>query len=295
MNTPRQHGKRRYSRGWTWLAALLLLASGASASAQESKPAFELAITPFLPVRTMMQNYEPMRAFLEVRLQEPVSLITAPDYKVFNERMRRYDYAFVVTVANSAYLAQSEYGYIPMLRPAILTRPVLVTTKQSPLKNLKALHGATLTMPDRLAVVSMQGVHMLRAAGLNPEQDVKIKYMPNHAAAVNWVISGEAQAAIVSDRALLQMPEATRNAVRIVQTWEAGAMPGIVYLASPHVSVERVARMRQAILEYVRDTEAGRTLIKNLGYGDLVPSTPEELAPLAPYGALLKTAQEAAP
>ena len=66
-------------------------------------------------------------------------------------------------------------------------------------------------------------------------------------------------------------------------------------MASPHVSVERVTRMRQAILDYVRDTEGGRNLIRELGYGDLTPATVADLAPLAIYGALLKEAQEATP
>ena len=51
----------------------------------------------------MMRNYEPMRAFLEARLQQAATLATAPDYKTFNVRMRQNDYAFVLTVANSAY------------------------------------------------------------------------------------------------------------------------------------------------------------------------------------------------
>lgn len=81
--------------------------------------------------------------------------------------------------------------------------------------------------------------------------------------------------------------------VRTIQIWDAEAVPGVVYMASPHVSVERVTRMRKAILDYVRDTESGRNFARDLGYGDLTPATAADLAPLAAYGALLKEAQEA--
>lgn len=277
----------RLIRSNAMLAVLLLLLAP---HVQAGPAPFELAFTPFLPVRTMMLNYQPMRAYLESRLQEPVTLVTAPDYKIYNERMRLHAYPFLITVANSAYLAHVDHGYVPMLRPAILTRPALVVGVQSRLKSIKELRDAKLAMPDPLAVIAMQGAQMLREAGLQPERDVNIKYTPNHAAAVNHVISGEVVAAIVSDRALLQMPKATRQAVRVLQTWDAGATPGIVYLAGPQVPRERVERLRQAILEFVRDTNEGRALMKNLGYGGLVPATDEDLKPLAPYGAQLKAA-----
>lgn len=275
------------------LSMLLLFAFGVQAAPQTAH--FELAFTPFLPVRTMMQNYQPMRAYLETRLQEPVSLVSAPDYKVYNERLRQQEYPFVIVVANSAYLAHVDHGYVPMLRPVIPTRPALVVAAQSELKSIKELRGATLTLPDPLAVVAMQGAQMLREAGLNPGRDVNIKYTPNHAAAANHVISGEASAAIISDRALLQMPKMTQQALRVLQTWDAGAAPGVVYLAAPHVPRARVERLQQAILEFVRDTEAGRELMKSLGYGGLTPASAEDLKPLAPYGAQLKTLLENAP
>lgn len=279
-------------RIYAWMLPVFLFAP--CAWAEEANAQFEIAFTPFLPVRTMLINYQPLRAYLEAHLQEPVTLMTAPDYQVYNERMRRHVYPFVLTVANSAYLAQTEYGYVPMLRPSIPTRPALLLAKHSRVSSIKELHGKIIAMPDRLAVISMQGVQMLHEAGLNPERDVTIKHMQNHSAAVNLVMSGEAAAAIVSDRALLQMPEATRTAVRVLQTWDAGAAPGVVYMASPRVPAARVAKLQQAILDFVRDTEEGRELMKKLGYGGLVPVTSDELKPLAPYGALLKTAQESA-
>ena len=66
-------------------------------------------------------------------------------------------------------------------------------------------------------------------------------------------------------------------------------------MASPLVPLARVERLKQAILDFVRDTAEGRELMNNLGYGSLVLATPEDLKPLAPYGALLKEALTAKP
>lgn len=256
---------------------------------------YELAFTPYLPVRTLMQNYQPMRTYLEQRLREPVTLVTASDYKSFNRAVRRRAYDFIVTPANSAYIAHAEFGYIPLLRPVNATRPSVVVPIGSAINSLKDLRGAVITLPDPLAMVSMQALPMLRAAGLDPEADLTLRHMPNHSAAVNFVLSGEAAAAIISDRLLAQMPDVTRNALRIVQTWDAGAAPGIIFLASPSVEMDRAEKIRNAILEFVRDTERGREMMYKMGYAGLVIVKEEELSSIAPYGALLKKALEANP
>lgn len=269
------------------LLGLSLLAAIGCGWATEAKPPVEIAITPFLPVRTLVQNYEPMRLYLEKRLQRHVLFVSAPDYRTFTQRTQHLDYAYVITVAHAAYLAQSEAGYVPLLRPANYTEPTLVVAKADPLERLADLRGKTIALSDPLALVSMQTPTMLREANLDAERDVALKYLPNHGAAVNYVLSGEAAAAIVSNRALEQMPSGTKNAVRVVQTWHGGAAPGIVYLASPRVPQAEVERFAQAVLEFVRSSE-GHAVMRHLGYGTLLPMKADDLKPYASYAAALK-------
>lgn len=268
------------------LASLFLLGM-AWLRVAEAASGIEIAVTPFLPVRTLVQNYEPMRLYLEKRLQRPVIFITAPDYKTFHERTQKQEYNYLITVANAAYLAHTEAGYTPLLRPAIYTRPTLVVAKAAPLEHIADLRGKTIALSDPLAIVSMQALSMLREAGLDPEHDVVLLYRRNHAAAVNYVLSGEVAAAIVSDRALAQMAPAVKEGVRIVQSYDKGAVPGIVYLASPRLSPEQRDRFTRAMLDFVHTSE-GRTLMEQLGYGTLLPAKAEDLKFLAPYGAALK-------
>jgi ABC-type phosphate/phosphonate transport system substrate-binding protein len=262
--------------------------SVAAAAGPEQDAGLELGIAPFLPPRILAQNYLPMRVFLEQQLGKPVVIVMAPDYKTFYERTQHREYPVVITVANAAYLAYTESGYIPMLRPVIDTRPVLVVPKNSSLTHIQMLRGKTIALPDSLALVAMQALPMLREAGLDPVKDVHLINLTNHSAAVNHVTAGEVAAAIVSDRALLQMPAATQAAVRVIETWDNGAAPGVVYLANPSLSPQRIAQLTQAILKFVRETPEGREFIKKMGYGGLVPATAQDLEPLAPYGAMFK-------
>ena len=257
------------------------------ASRAEAEHGVEIAIAPFLSVRTLVHNYEPMRLYLEKQLHQPVLFVTAPDYKIFHERMQKLQYRYLITVANAAYLAETESGYVPLFRPAIPTRPTLVVRKDASLQHLDELRGKHIALPDPLAVISMQARDMLREAGIDPDKDVQIRHVRNHGAAVNFVLSGESDAAIVSDRALSQMPAATREGVRVMQTWDKGAVPGVVYLASPRVPKAEVKRFSQALQDFVNSQE-GKALMQRMGYGTLLPTTAADLKYLAPYGAALK-------
>lgn len=254
---------------------------------------YEIAFTPFLPVRTLLQNYQPMREFLERELKEPVTFITAPDYRTDSARIARREYDFIVAVPHSAYLAQADYGYLPQLRPVTPTRPTLVVRADSPVMTERELAGAVIAMSDPLAIVSMQGMQMLLEAGLSPARDVRIAHHGNHAAAVNTVLAGEAAAALISDRALLQMPREVQAQVRKLAVWEKGAAPGVVYLANANVPAERRERLRRAILKFVDATAEGRALMDRLGYGGLVPVTARDMKVLKPYGARLRVALRA--
>jgi len=281
---------------WLCLLAIAFMLENADLAWSAEKAAgIEIGIAPFLPVKTLVQNYAPMLIYLEQRLKEPVTMVTAPDYQRFNERIGQHEYPLIITGANSAYLAWAESGYVPLLRPIIYTRPVMVVAKNQKLAHVRDLRGKKVAMSDALAVVSMQGMQMLREAGLVPGRDVTVMNMPNHGAAVNHVISGEVSAAIVSDRALNQLPSATRNKVKITQVWEQGAMPGIVYMGSPDLPRERLEHLSRVILEYARDVPEGVELMRGLGYGGLAPFGPDEIRNFTRYGEMLKESMYKAP
>ena len=260
-----------------------------TANVPDKKNELQIAVAPFLPAHLIVKNYQPMREYLELKLKHPVSFITAPDYKTFYERTQRHDYDVIITVAHAAYLAQAEAGYVPMLRPVKLTQPVLIVSTKSNFKHPLDLKGKVITMPDPLAIISMQGIEMLHEAGLNPDTDVSVKHLPNHSAAVNYVIAGEVAAAIVSNRALLQMSNAAQKKVHIIHQSSKWAAPGVFYLANPALPHEQIALLAQTIQQFVKDTPQGVEFISKLGYGSLIPVTAQDLQPLAGYGAMFKT------
>lgn len=272
------------------IAAPLLVFIVFAACAAERKDGIEIGIAPFLPVKTLVQNYAPLRDYLQNRLHLPVTTVSAPDYKTYSKCIQKHEYPIIIAAANSAYLAWAESAYVPLLRPLIYTRPVLVIAKDHTFKQVSELRGKTVAMPDALSVVGMQGLQMMREAGLEPEHDVSVKNMQNHSMAVNHVIAGEVAAAIVSDRAIMQMQPSIRAKIKIAHMWEKGAVPGIVYLASPDIPHDKLEQISKTIYEFAQNTPEGIKMMREMGYEGLTPVRPEELQALAPYGALLKKA-----
>lgn len=270
------------------MTAAVLLLNGIAVFADEPAGGLVIGIAPFLPVKTLVQNYAPLRDYLETKLSERVTIVSAPDYKTYYKYIQKHDYQIIITNASSAYIAYSDYAYTLLLQPLNLTHPVVIIGKDQKLTKLTELHDKTIAMSDATAVVSMQGLQMLRDFGLQPGRDVTIKNMQNHSAAVNYVITGEVDAAIVSDRALMQMPASIKDKVKIAYTWEQGAAPGIVYLGSPDMQGDKLKLINKFILEFVRDTPEGKKMMLDTGYGDLIPINPADLHALAPYGILLK-------
>lgn len=292
------HSAARWSRcgrrGARLLAAFAMLGVVPTAPAEPPAGAaglarLEIGIAPFLPARTLIRNYQPLRAWLEHELGETVEIVTAPDYRSFHQRIERREYPLVITVAHSAYLAHRDTGYVPLLQPQHATHPILVTALSASVQGLADLRGKRLALPDPLAIISMQATHLIGAAGLRPGVDVQLRHMPTHSAAVNHVLAGEAEAAIVSNRALKQMSQEVRAQVRVAQSWEQMAVPGVVYLASPAVTRARRAQLTDAILAFARSPK-GRAVLQAWGYGDLIAASAQDLQPLAPYGALLAAA-----
>jgi ABC-type phosphate/phosphonate transport system substrate-binding protein len=191
-------------------------------------------------------------------------------------------------VPHSAWLAQAESDYVPMLRPLALTHPVLIVAKGSAFKRLTDLRGRTIAVPDPMALISAQALDLLRQNGLEPGRDVSLRHFPTHSAAVNRVLDGEVAAAIVSERALQQMTNGPQERVRVLYSWKQGAVPGIVYLAHPAMPAERVERLTAALLAFANESPEGRVFMEQTGYRGLVRLSPDELAPFAPYGQWLK-------
>ncbi|MHB1591203.1 MAG: phosphate/phosphite/phosphonate ABC transporter substrate-binding protein [Sulfuricella sp.] len=275
---------KRASRLLFWFAALFALLPMRLAAEPQ---ALEIAIFPYLSTRTLLTRYQPLQTYLEKKLQRPVLLVTAPDFRTFVERTQRGEYRYVLTAPHFARLAQKEAGYQPMLMAKENLVAIAVVEKNSPLRNVAELRGKTVAVPDPLAIVSMLGAQLLRANGLVPGKDVTLRPALSHNSAVFSVLRGDSAAAFTELATLKQMPEEIKNGVRILAT--IAEFSNLMYLANPKVPAGEVAQMTAILLEFAEKTPQGRKLYgETLGHQGLVAPSPKELQRLDPFVSELK-------
>ncbi|MEW6313866.1 MAG: PhnD/SsuA/transferrin family substrate-binding protein [Pseudomonadota bacterium] len=266
-----------------WLYCLMLAAS--TATLAEPLP-LRLGVMPHLGTPLATARYQPLQSYLQEKLQRPVELHTAPDQKTFVEHIQRGDYGLIVVPPHLARLAQRESGYQALAASRAEITAVVVVDKNHPLQQLAELRGTTVTLPDRLSLVSMLGLDLIAAQQLQAGRDYQLAEFPLHISAVLAVTQGKAGAAITSWKTLNRMPVAVKEAVHIAA--QSQPVPDAIYLAHPAASGGTGTQLQQLLDDFMR-TAAGQQFAEITGHSGLRPLGNRELERYDDYATQLKS------
>lgn len=284
-------GKHQSKLACAVLAAILVFTTPINA-ADNASNRVEMGVFPYLSTRALLDLYEPVRMYLQVELNRPTKLFTAPNFKAYVDRTQIGEYDVVLTPPHLARLAQREAGYIPL---AIFTRElrgVVVVAKHSPYQTLAELKGKRIAMPNKLALVTIIGAQLLRDNGLSNENGTLLREVGSHSNAVLAVQRNESEAAITEMSALQQMPEELRNSVRIIG--QTQRLPHVTFLAHPRLGHAGAEQVRNALLKFPLSAE-GRAFLKASGFEGLRGVEEADLKIVDPIMKELKSQLEATP
>lgn len=262
------------------LAGIWLMVMAGTAFAAEKPDTLVMGLHPNISARTILELYQPLRAFLEKELGQSVELYTAPDFTVYVGRTLANEYHVAVTAPHLARLAQLKANYIPLLHYSTQLRGVIVTAKNGPIKSVQDLRGKTVGLPDRLAIISIMGLEFLRDNGLNPDVDLKLFAARSHNNAAIAVDRGEADAAIIGSVPFQQLPPDLRDRLRVVAS--TVEIPSQFIIASSNLAAGKITRIKNALLKYA-ETPEGKAFMKANGFGGLRPATEPVLKSLDRY------------
>lgn len=260
------------------LLLLILLVFGRAATAETGQP-LKIGLFPNLTPITLIAMYQPLREHLEQSLLRPVELATAPDFRSFVERTRSGAYDVVLTAPHLARLAEQEGDYLAVATYDEELRALLIVTKSSPATRITELRGARIAMPDPLAVVNMLGRAMLAKAGVGPNEYTLVNAHSHNGAALA-VLRGDSQAAIVGSIPFAQVPQATRDGLRILAA--SKPIPNQVWLIRKDLPLRERKAFLGALLDYA-DTPSGADFLKSHGCGGIRPIRPGALKTLDPF------------
>jgi phosphonate transport system substrate-binding protein len=267
------------------LMLLVLCAWALPAWATETRP-LEIGLVPNLTARTLLTAFEPMRAYLELELRQPVRLSTAPNFREFYARTQQGEFDVVVTPAHFAWLAQHEAGYIPLLTYTQQLSGLLIVERNSPIQSVADLRGKRIGIVDPLAIVSMRGLRVLQEQGLRPGADFSVHAIAPHNAAAVAVVQGDLDAAIIGSGPYRIMAEETRARLRVLR--ELGAVPNAIYLAHKRLPPARRRALQALLQAFAENTPAGQSFMAQYHYGGFKTISADDLKSMDIYAEQVK-------
>lgn len=276
------------NRAARWLAMLVLLVGVAQVAWAAAQP-LRVGILPTLSVRLLLNNYLPLRVYLERELQRPVELLTAPDFRSFHQGTTAGDYDLVVTAPHLARLAQLDSNFVPLATYRAANRAVLVMAKARPVTDIGQLRGKTLAVFDPLALTMLQARRWLAERGLKAGVDYRPQVFPSHNSVFFSVQNGESLLGVTAPAGVKQWTEDTRQRLQVFA--ELPQVPALIWLAHPRLSAD-AGRLKTALLGFP-DAAEGAEFFAKTAYQGMRPISEEEWRFLDPYarevGELLKT------
>lgn len=263
----------RATLGLVVIATLVALFGHPAAHAQERK-VLAVGVFPYLSTRIMLQTYEPMREYLATRLNRPVSVYTAANYRAYYQKAVRGDFDVAIYPPHLALLAQRESGSVPIARFSRVMHGVFVTTNRSPIIALEQLRGAQLATPDSVALVTILGLEQLVELGMLPSRDYVWRPGVSHNSALLQLQRGSVQLALVANSALDQMPADQRENIRVLGRTED--FPALIIMARRNLPEDTRSALRQALLDWHKTPDGARAL-ESLKFADIVPIGSHEL------------------
>lgn len=271
--------------GWrrtpAWSVALLgclLLTTGHPVFS--APPPLVLGVFPHLTAKQIVVAYRPVADTLEKHLQRKVVIYSARDFKTFVERTRQGEYDILLTAPHLAWLARQDAGYRPLLKYAQPVTGLLLVRTDSPFRELKALRGHTIAIPDPFAVAVMALHDQMAAQGLRNDIDYRTAISGSHRNAAMQVINGRADGAMLGRHTYSLLPPELRRQLRVLAT--TPPLSSLMYLTHPRLRDAEAQTIRSALLDFASRPE-GRAFMHDGGYAGFVDVDGRELRAFHPY------------
>ena len=269
------------AQGLTTLLLLLCLAQTGQA-ADKPRPV-QIAITPCTEVLKTFQEYQPLAAYLERQLHQPVKLIIPKDFPEFERLVKEGGVEFTFqaphTYVRLAHLYNREM-LLKALTPEGATkhRGVIIVRKDSPLQRIEDLRGKYVIFgAENDMAKNLSAKRLLAAKGINPDKDLRgYKHDGSCESIALNVFLKTADAGAVCDYSFKNINESGNGAeseippkqLRILGQTEE--IPTWVFAARTGVDAKLIARINEALTALSQKNNKHEELLESAEVGGFV-------------------------
>lgn len=275
---------------------LLLVLPSLGESARAAPPATQQVLTvgiiPAFSTERLVATFEPLVDYLAEASGIPMRMETAPDIEEFAHRTvseRRYD--LLLTAPHLYVDAAQRAGYRLLARvDEDAMRVLVVVPRDSAVRSLAELRSKRVASTDPMALTSVQGIAVLKDAGLDPDRDVTLVVTPNMDAGLQALLRDHADAVFLAETFFGErLAPDVRAQLRTVGT--SKALPHMPVSAASWVDAAQAERVAGALMQ-LHESREGTMVLRKLGWRGFVRAQPQDYAAA---GGLLKHMRSTAP
>jgi phosphonate transport system substrate-binding protein len=262
------------SSAWSWRlvrwpALLLVLtcsgllprrvsAQAAGCVGQQGGRQWRVGIVPQLPPREIAASWTPVLRDVGQRSGQCFVLVVAPSIPAFEQQLRSGSLDFAFLNPYHQVLAQRWRGFVPLVRDGRAPlQGLLVVGKDSPVRRLSDLNGATVAFPAPNAfAASLLPRALLARDGIS----IQPSYVRTHSNVYRSVILGSSRAGGgVNNTWLRERPE-VRQQLRVL--WRTPPFPAHPFSASGQVPAAVRARVQSGFLQLGTTAQGRQSLAR---------------------------------
>jgi phosphonate transport system substrate-binding protein len=248
--------KTRRQRSTTIVSILCWFAMFA-AQAQEPAPPprpYVFGAFPYLPQNELENLFAPIAADFNRALGREVQFMSKTSFESFSSALageQLYDIAFVQPFDYVRAAGRSQY--LPLAARPEKLYALIVTTSDSPIRNVADLKGKRISLPPKDAAISRLIRVYLRKHGLVPGKNVEFVYLRSHTSCLQHVLIGLIDACGTTPSAMHHLKNSSRERLRGIA--ETDAIPPALFVVHSRVPESERKLILKAILAWPKKQE----------------------------------------
>ncbi len=246
----------------------------------EEKPGSDVirfGVFPSTSPKTIVETYGPLAALLERKLGRKITLLSAPDDKIFLEKARNGDYDLLLSSC-TLYFKLRPAGYKVIAKGDSFFYGGAVVRQDSEIKTLEQLKG------KRVAAIgdySYAGYHFilsqLAEKGLNPGEDVAFQFLGKTDTILYGVINRKFAAGLLRLDALDHPAFAgIRDQVRVIA--RSPEIPHHPFIVKNSMDTSTIAAIQEALTALSPDRPEELGILNNMQVKKIVVATDVDYA-----------------
>lgn len=234
----------------------LAVALPADAADKTDPDKLRIALLPDENAATIIQNAQPLKAYLEQRLNRPIEIIVTTDYSSMIEAMRfgRIEVGYFGPF--SYVLAKSKAPEIEPFAVGVEKgkpnyQSILIANVDGPVKELKDVKGKPFAFGDQASTSSHLAPRAhLAKAGLIGDTDYKVVHLGKHDAVARAVAAGQVPAGALSEQIYRVLVETKKiDPTKLRQLALSDPIPNYPMTLQGYLKPELKDAIRKAFLE----------------------------------------------